>query len=352
MSTSGPVHGRGSSTNPPNRFIPLYREPYDDAAEEDRPGPATRFFRDDSRSVLNTNDSPDIPFTYSLNPYRGCEHGCIYCYARPTHEWLSLSPGLDFETKIFVKEKAPELLRKELSSRKWVPQTVSISGVTDAYQPIERRLQLTRRCLQVFAEFKNPVGIVTKNALVVRDIDVLKELAAVNAAMIFLSITTLDRDLARIMEPRASTPEARLRAIEELTAAGIPVGVLTAPIIPGLTDHEAPAILEASARAGALCANYVVLRLPYAVKDLFASWLEQHFPARKSKVLGRLRETRSGNLNESRFGTRMSGEGEWADLFGDMYRLHRRRYGLADDSPELSTKSFTNGQPEQGSLFD
>ena len=352
MSTYSALHGRGSSDNPPNRFVPLYRERVDDWRDPDDPAPVTRFFRDESRSILATNDSPDIPFRFSLNPYRGCEHGCIYCYARPTHEWLSLSAGLDFETRIFVKEDAAELLREELSSKKWIPDHVSISGVTDGYQPVERRLELTRRCLQVFAEFKNPVSVITKSALVTRDIDILQELATVNAAMVFISVTTLDPDLARRMEPRASAPAARLRAIEELSAAGIPVGILNAPIIPGLNDHETPAILDAGARAGALTAGYVILRLPFAVKDLFTSWLEQHFPTRKEKVLGRLRGARDGKLNETRFGARMRGEGEWADVFRDMFRLHRKRCGMAERGPELSTAAFSNGRPVQGTLFE
>ena len=352
MSTITPIHGRGAADNPPNRFIPLYREKLDTWIEEDDPAPVTRFFRDNTRTAMASNDSPDIPFNFSLNPYRGCEHGCIYCYARPTHEWLSLSAGLDFESQIFVKEDLPDLLRKELSSPKWIPQSVSIGSVTDGYQPIERRVELTRRCLQVFAEFKNPIGIVTKNALVTRDIDVLQELAAVNAAMVYVSVTTLDPDLARVMEPRASTPAARLRAIEELTAAGIPVGVMNAPIIPGLNDHETPAILEACAKAGAISAGYVVVRLPFAVKDLFSAWLDQHFPSKKERVLGRLRETRGGKLNDSRFGTRMRGEGEWAEVFREMFVLHRKRAGMIDRRVELSTASFTNGRPVQRSLFE
>src|SRR5262245_7407138 len=257
MSISLPIHGRGSSSNPPNRFIPLYREAIPGWTEEEDPAPRTRFFRDDSRTILATNDSPDIPFTFSVNPYRGCEHGCCYCYARPGHEFLGLSAGLDFESQIFVKEDAPELLRKELASPKWVPQTVSMSGVTDPYQPIERRLQITRRCLEVFTEFRNPVGIVTKSALVARDRDLLGELAKFQAAQVYLSITTLDPELARNMEPRAATPAARLRAIRELTDAGVPVGTLVAPIIPGLNDHEAPEILKAASDAGALYAGYV-----------------------------------------------------------------------------------------------
>jgi DNA repair photolyase len=352
MSTSSPFHGRGSSDNPPNRFIPLYHERIDEWVDPDDPAPTTRFFRDDTQSALVANDSPDIPFRFSLNPYRGCEHGCSYCYARPTHEWLGLSAGLDFETQIFIKENLPGLLRKELSSKKWTPQLVSISGVTDAYQPVERRLELTRRCLKVFADFRNPIGIVTKNALVTRDIDILKELAAVNAAMVFVSVTTLDSELARAMEPRASAPAARLRAIEPLASAGIAVGVLNAPIIPGLNDHETPAILEACAGAGAQTASYTILRLPFAVKNLFQTWLDQHYPARKEKVLGRLRETRGGKLNETRFGKRMRGEGEWAGIFGDMFRLHRQRLGMADRAPELSVASFATGRPVQHTLFE
>ena len=344
------IHGRGAAENPPNRFIPLYRERLD-WDDEDDPAPATRFFRDETRTILATNDSPDIPFRFSLNPYRGCEHGCVYCYARPTHEYLSLSAGLDFETQIFVKEDAPELLRKTLSSRRWTPETVSISGVTDAYQPVERRLELTRRCLQVFAEFRNPIGIITKNALVTRDIDILKELAAVNATMVFLSVTTLEPELARLMEPRASAPAARLRAIEELSKAGIPVGVMNAPIIPGLNDHESPAVLEGAANAGALSAGYTVVRLPFAVKEIFADWLERHFPDRKERVLGRLKEAHGGRLNDSRFGIRMRGEGEWSDVFRDMFRLQRKRLGMIDRMGELSTAAFTTGRPEQRSLF-
>jgi DNA repair photolyase len=274
------------------------------------------------------------------------------CYARPGHEFLGLSAGLDFESQIFVKEDAPELLQKELASPKWIPQTVSMSGVTDPYQPVERRLQLTRRCLEVFAEFRNPVGIVTKSALVARDRDVLGELARYQASQVFLSITTLDTDLARNMEPRAATPTARLRAIRELSDAGIPVGVLVAPIIPGLNDHEAPMILKAAAEAGALCAGYVTLRLPFAVKDLFVAWLEQHYPHKKERVLGRLRETRGGKLNDSQFGRRMRGEGNWADLFSRMFKLHGQRAGISDGGPELSAAHFTNGRPRQGDLFE
>src|SRR5437867_2106427 len=264
---------RGAADNPPNRFekIALERDP--DWCDPDEPAPPTQFFKDHSDSVINYNDSPDVGFEASLNPYRGCEHGCIYCYARPFHEYLGLSAGLDVETRIMVKEDAPELLRRELSSHSWEPQVVSISGVTDCYQPAERRFQITRRCLEVLAEFRNPAGIITKNFLVTRDIDILADLARDRAAVVFLSITTLDHDLASRMEPRASSPARRLEAIEKISAAGIPCGVMVAPLIPGLTDHEMPAILSAAAKAGAITCGYVLLRLPFAVKNLFEEWL-------------------------------------------------------------------------------
>ena len=340
-----PVRGRGASDNPANRFIPIYHErdqPWDHA---DDPAPATRFFRDNSRSALASNDSPDIPFTYSLNPYRGCEHGCAYCYARPTHEYLGFSAGLDFETRILVKEDLPELLRKELLSPKWVPQSVSISGVTDPYQPVERRVRLTRRCLEVLAEFRNPVAIVTKNALVTRDADLLAGLAQFRAAAVFVSVTTLDSELARRLEPRASAPAARLRAVEELAKAGVPAGVFVAPVIPGLNDHEMPGILRAAAGAGACCAGYMIVRLPGAVAGVFEAWLEQHYPDRKEKVLGRVREAHGGELNDPRFGMRMRGEGPWADLFRDLFRVTRRKAGIPEEFPQLSADAFRRPDP-------
>ncbi|QVL33657.1 PA0069 family radical SAM protein [Telmatocola sphagniphila] len=335
-----PLHGRGISINPANRFIPIYREEGEEWRDPDDPAPQTRFFRDTTKSIFAKNESPDIPFELGINPYRGCEHGCVYCYARPTHEYLSLSCGLDFETQIFIKEDAPDLMRREFSKSSWKPQTISMSGVTDCYQPVELRLQITRRCLEVFAEFRNPVGIVTKNALVTRDIDLLKELAKYQAAVVFISVTTLDKELARVMEPRASAPEARLRAIEELAAAGIPVGTMVAPVIPGLTDHESPAILKAVKERGAITAAYQMLRLPYQVKELFITWLAQHFPERKLKVLNRILSVRDGKLNDWRFGHRMKGEGIWADLYRQQFLLHRERVGLEPYGPSLSTEHF------------
>jgi DNA repair photolyase len=346
------IKGRGVVANPVGRFEQIAYEPDSDAAEEDAPSPTTQFFRDTSRTILARNESPDVGFAVSINPYRGCEHGCAYCYARPYHEYLGFSAGLDFETKIMVKEDAPELLRKELASPRWQPEHIGMSGVTDCYQPIERRLQLTRGCLQVLAEVRNPVSIVTKNRLVTRDIDLLQELARIDAALVLVSLTTLDGDLARQMEPRTTQPQGRLAAIRELAQAGIPVGVLTAPLIPGLNDHEVPALLQAAAEAGARHAGYTILRLPFGVADLFAKWLEQHFPDRKEKVLGRIRDMHGGKLNDSRFGKRMRGEGVMAQAIREVFQLNRRKYGLGHTFPKLSTAAFRRPPGPQLQLFE
>jgi DNA repair photolyase len=342
------IRGRGASNNPANRFIPIYYEEDPARVDPDGPAPQTQFFRDQSRSIIATNDSPDVGFTHSINPYRGCEHGCSYCYARPFHEYLGFSAGLDFETKIMVKENAPELLREELMKPSWKPVTVALSGVTDCYQPIERRMQVTRRCLQVLAEFRNPAGIITKNQLVARDVDILAEMAVYQASSVCLSITTLDGELARKLEPRATQPSGRLAAMEKLAKAGVPVGVMVAPIIPGLNDHEVPAILQAVRDAGGRFAGYTILRLPLAVADIFSSWLEQHFPERKDKVLNRLRSMRGGKLNEPRFGKRMRGHGIWSKLFHDVFALHRERLGFSSQ-PALSTAYFR--RPGERNLF-
>ena len=319
--------------------------------DDDRPPRPTEIYRDASKSILSYNDSPDVGMAVYLNAYRGCEHGCIYCYARPYHEYLGLSAGMDFESRIFVKEHAPELLRQELLAKSWTPQAIGFSGVTDPYQPVERRLKLTRGCLEVMAEFRNPVAIITKSHTVTRDIDLLRELASHDAAMVMLSITTLDDDLSGVMEPRASRPQRRLDAVRALGAAGIPVGVMVAPIIPGLTDHEVPAILKASAEAGAITAGRTVVRLPHGVKDLFSDWLAAHFPDRKDKVLNRLRAMRHGKLNDPNFGSRMTGEGPFAESIHQMFDLHRRKFGL-DRHVELSTEAFRRPPGPQRSLFD
>jgi len=344
------IKGRGSAENPVNRFE---RIEYIPDEEEIAKGisPKTEYFRDTSRTIIAFNDSPDVGFDAGINPYRGCEHGCIYCYARPSHEYFGLSLGLDFETKIFVKQNAPELLRRELASPKWKPQSIALSGNTDPYQPAERHFQLTRQCLKVLAEFRNPVGIVTKNYLVTRDIDILKDLAKHDAAVVAVSVTTLDPNLARVMEPRTSQPEYRLKAIQKLSENGIPVIVMVAPVIPGLTDHEMPKIIQEAVDAGARKAGYIMLRLPYGVKDLFQNWLERHFPHRKNKVLNRITSIRDGKLNSNEFYERMKGKGVFADQIRKMFEVSCRKAGIEGNKVDLSTASFRRPGAEQLKLF-
>jgi DNA repair photolyase len=346
------IRGRGSAENPAPRFEPIWYEPDPEAEASEGPGPATQYLRDTTRSIIAYNDSPDVGFSASINPYRGCEHGCIYCYARPTHEYLGFSAGLDFETRILVKEDAPELLRQELASPRWKPQVLGISGVTDAYQPVERHLKLTRRCLEVLAECRNPGMIITKSQLVTRDVDLLTELAHHDAAAVCLSVTTLDAELARVLEPRATQPPGRLAAIETLARSGVPTGVLVAPVIPGLNDHEIPAILKAAADAGASFAGYVTLRLPFGLGPLFEGWLGRHFPDKKAKVLNGIRALRGGKLNDPRFGTRMRGEGPMAHLINDLFHVSQRRARIGNDRPQLSTASFRPPPGPQRSLFE
>ena len=342
--SSVPVRGRGASWSPANRFEKLHVDLGDPDLvqadlEEERPRRETQFFRDDTKSIITRNNSPDVGFETSLNPYRGCEHGCIYCYARPTHEYLGFSAGLDFESKIMVKTNAPELLRMELESPRWEPQTLVMSGVTDPYQPVEKKLRITRGCLEVLAKFRNPVAIITKNRLVTRDIDLLRELAGCNAVAVNISVTSLDPKLQRVLEPRTSSPEARLDTIRQLRATGIPAGVMVAPIIPGLTDHEVPKILEACAEAGAQFAGYTIVRLPWAVAPLFEHWLDEHFPDRKEKVLGRIRHLRGNRLNNSQWRTRMTGEGIFAEQIASLFEVGCRRAGIGT-RPKLSTAAF------------
>ena len=344
------IRGRGTGWNPPNRFERLHidREGW---VDPDDPFPDTVLLEDATRSILAHNNSPDVGFDVGINPYRGCSHGCSYCYARPTHEYLGFSAGLDFETRLLVKSRAADLLQEALSSPKWSPRVIGLSGNTDAYQPAERRLRITRRCLEVLAEFRNPVTIVTKSYLVTRDIDVLTELARHRAVAVVLSITSLRGDLQRVMEPRASIPARRLGAIRVLADAGIPVGVNVAPVIPGLTDHEMPEILAAAAEAGASFAGYIVLRLPHGVKDIFSDWLGQHFPDRRDKVLNRVRELRGGKLYDGRFEVRGQGEGPWADQLRTLFRVTRDRLGL-NRPPALSADSFLGPPPDTGPQID
>lgn len=356
---SSPVPiGRGARVNPANRFEPITVEADPDFAEFDdhgvpieRPQPRTQFFDDASETILAPNDSPDVGASYGLNPYRGCEHGCAYCFARPFHDYLGFSSGLDFETKIMVKRRAPELLRRELGAKKWKPQPVMLSGVTDCYQPAERRFRLTRACLKVFAEFRNPVGVITKNFLITRDLDLLAELARWSCVAATVSVTTLDAALAGKLEPRAARPEHRLRAIRLLAEAGVPVGVNVAPVIPGLTDHELPAILEAARDAGAQRANYITLRLPHAVKDVFIDWLEAHEPGKKERVLDRVRQMRGGKLYDARFGVRGRGEGIFAEQLRQVFAVTTRRLGLNREEFTLSTAHFQRPGGSQLELF-
>jgi DNA repair photolyase len=343
-SSSRPApRGRGSAENPPNRFERLhYAEDPELEVDADPERVPTQYLRDPSRS---------LGFAASLNPYRGCEHGCAYCYARPYHEYLGLSAGLDFETRILVKESAPALLRAELSARRWEPQVVALSGATDPYQPVERRLGITRRCLEVLAEFRNPVAVVTKNRLVTRDADLLAALAREGAASATVSVTTLDPELQRCMEPRTSSPQLRLEAIERLARAGVPVNVNVAPVIPGLNDHEIPEILAQAAAAGASSAAWLLLRLPHAVAPLFSAWLERHAPGRRDKVLARIRSVRGGALDDSRFQHRMRGEGFYAEQVAAIFDLARRRAGLAQRTPELRVDAFRRAGGEQLGLF-
>jgi DNA repair photolyase len=346
------VVGRGADANPKNRFEKIGVEP-DPAETGDEPRPETVYLRDHSRSIIATNNSPDIGFDASINPYRGCSHGCAYCYSRPTHEYLGLSAGLDFESKVLVKEDAPGLLRGQLASPRWEPKVLSMSGVTDPYQPAEKRFGITRGCLEVLAEFRNPVVVVTKNHLVTRDVDLLSELARHDAAAVAVSLTTLDDGLRRVMEPRTSRPVRRLAAIRKLSEADVPVGVMTAPVIPGLNDHELPDLLASAADAGATFAGYVRVRLPGAVAPLFEDWLGRHFPDRKEKVLGRIRSMRDGKLNDPEFGSRMKGGGVYAEHISRLFGVSCRRAGIERGRfPKLSTASFRRDGGAQAALFD
>jgi DNA repair photolyase len=348
------VRSRGAPDNPRIRFEHAGTVPdWDQLQPEDISEPRrveTVFIPDHTQTILSKNNSPDIPFRYSLNPYRGCEHGCIYCYARPTHEYLGFSAGLDFETKIMVKERAPELLADALSHPSWEPQHLNMSGVTDCYQPAERRYGITRRCLQVLADFRNPVAIVTKNALVARDIDILSEMAQWGGCVVMISLTSLDSNLARKMEPRTASPRQRLDTVSRLAAAGVPVGVNLAPMIPGLNDTEMAELVGAATQAGAKFAHYMVLRLPYGVKDLFTAWLDREFPGKKARIVERLGDLRGGpgKLNDPRFGTRFTGEGQWPETFAGLFALSCRKAGLIPQFPELNAADFrVPGRPAQ-----
>jgi DNA repair photolyase len=343
MDPSRPQKGRSASGDPPNRFLAIQREADPDAQLDDEESPprvATQFFADRSESIVSENDSPDVPFRYSVNPYRGCEHGCAYCYARPTHEYLGLGAGLDFESKIFVKERAPELLARWLARDGWAPEMICFSGITDCYQPAERTFELTRRCLQVALEARQPVGIITKNHLVTRDLDVLVPMAELSLAHVSISITTLDEKLARRMEPRTSRPAARLEAIRELSTAGVPTRAMIAPIIPGLNDSEIPALLKAAKEAGAGAAGHVLLRLSGSVRPVFLEWLSRSEPTHAPRVEAAIRHTRNGKLNDTQFGRRMHGTGLRAEQIDQTFATFAKRYGLDGPLPAFDFSQF------------
>ena len=350
-----PQHnGRGALSNASSRYDDEKKVRTTDGwdIEDELPPLRTTLTKDATRTILARNTSPDVPFDRSINPYRGCEHGCIYCFARPTHAYLGLSPGLDFETRILFKPDAAKLLTAELASPKYRPDVVAMGTNTDPYQPVERDLKITRSIIRVLSDFNNPVGIVTKNHLVTRDIDILGDMARRNLAEVFLSVTTLDKDLARDMEPRASAPYRRLDAIRKLADAGVPVGVMTAPMIPGLNDHEMEAILEKAAEAGATRAGFTVLRLPLEIKDLFDEWLRANRPDRAERVLSLIRQMRGGALYQAEFGTRMKGEGPIAQLLGARFQAAVKRLGLNKIRYRLDTLRFAVPDSARTALVD
>ena len=349
------VVGRGAQIEPPNRFESQRLERDIECSTEDEDQDEhrrirTQYLPDQTKTIICENNSPDIPFRYSINPYRGCEHGCAYCYARPGHEFLGMNAGLDFESRILVKHDAARLLRNELNKPSRICEPLSISGVTDCYQPAEREFKITRGLLEVLAESNHPVGIITKNALVTRDLDLLAPMAAKDLVHVFISITTLDGKLARRLEPRTATPDARLRTVSHLTAAGVPTGVMVAPIIPGLNDEEIPAILSASKDAGAICASYVLLRLPLSVEPIFLDWLHRNEPLKQPRIEALIRGTRSGQLNDAQFGSRMRGTGPYADQIKRTFTVFRKKHNLDRSMPSFDTTRFRPPTDSAGQL--
>jgi DNA repair photolyase len=357
-----PYKGRGASLNLEGRFEKWQREAFDDGWEEGQVDddselpPKTIVTHEHAKSIISTNDSPDIPFRYSLNPYRGCEHGCVYCFARPTHSYLGLSPGLDFETRIFAKINAPALLREELSKPGYRPDVVSLGVNTDAFQPSEREYKLTRQCLEIMSAFNQPVGLITKSALVERDIDILQDMTKRNLVHVTISITTLDHQVSRYLEPRTSAPARRMVVIKRLAEAGIPVGINVAPVIPFLTDHELETLLETAREMGAESAGYILLRLPWELKAVFRDWLLQHFPLKAAHVMSRIQDMRGAKDYDPRFGSRMTGEGIFAELLAQRFAKACQRLDLNNQGRrELQRLDLSRfavpGRPVQGSLF-
>ncbi|WP_031526017.1 PA0069 family radical SAM protein [Dyadobacter crusticola] len=337
------VRGRGAAINPNNKFFKQSTEYTSEdwqQWEEPEVNPKTQFIEEQSKTLLSVSDSPDLGTFHSINPYRGCEHGCIYCYARNSHEYWGYSAGLDFETKIIVKKNAPQLLEKLFNSKKWEPKSIHISGNTDCYQPGEKKYRLTRQILEICLRYRNPVSVLTKNALILRDVDVLEKLAKLNLVHGAISITSLNEDLRHKLEPRTVTGKRRLQVVKALTEIGVPMGVMTAPIIPGLNDHEIPAIIEAAADNGALWANYTVVRLNGAIATLFDEWVHHHFPDRAAKVLNQIKECHGGQVNDSRFGLRMVGEGHFAEHIRQLHDLACRKYFKGRELPPVDTSQF------------
>ena len=344
------IKGRGAADNPPGRFETLARNREPEAEIQSAPETVVTLQR--ARSIIARNDSPDLPFTQSINPYQGCEHGCIYCYARPSHAYLGLSPGLDFETRIFAKENAAELLRAELSRPDYRCELIALGANTDPYQPAERKHRITRGVLEVLREFRNPVGIVTKGSLIERDLDLLGPMAREGLVQVFVSIGSLDGEIARTLEPRAAAPYRRVETVRRLCAAGIPCGTLVAPIIPFLNDKDMEGVLEAVSEAGACMAGYTLLRLPWEVKDLFKDWLERSYPLKAKHVMARIRDMRGGRDNDPQFGSRMKGEGEFAELLAHRFALACKRLGLnAGGRGRLDTTKFRRPGPVQEKLL-
>lgn len=348
------LRGRGVASRPDNRYSDFARVRESDGWIPDEPAPvATELILDTAKSVITRNDSPDVPFDLSINPYRGCEHGCAYCFARPSHAYLGLSPGLDFETRIAWKPDAPERLRAELARPRYVPSPIALGINTDGWQPVERRLGLTRAILEVLHETRHPVSIVTKSALIERDVDLLADMASDDLVTVMFSVTTLDTQLARRMEPRAATPQRRLQAMRRLRDAGVPVGVLFAPLIPALNDHEMESVFEAAVEAGAQSGGYVLLRLPLEVRDLFREWLETHVPGRAAHVMSLMRQLHGGREYDSNFGKRMRGEGPFADVLSQRFRIIAARLGLNRSKRALDRTKFRPPRKTgpQGELF-
>lgn len=345
--------GRGAQYNPKNRFlkgeyVQEHSEGIDDWEQENR---KTEYIMDDSKTLVNTVTSPDVGMMYSANPYQGCEHGCIYCYARNSHEYWGYSAGVDFESRIVVKRNAPALLRKFFDNKNWVPATISLSGNTDCYQPIERKMRITRALLEICLEYRNPVGILSKNALVLRDLDIIQELSKLNLVRVFSSITSLDEDLRKVMEPRTASYRSRLKVVETLSKAGVPTGIMNAPLIPGLNDMHMHDVLKAASEAGAKWAGYTVVRLNGAIGGIFKDWLWKTFPDRAEKVWHQISECHEGNVNDSRWGNRIVGDGKFAELIKTQFQIYCKKFNLNETHMEMNTSDFRRPKVGQMRLF-